>query len=120
MMTLLRSWGIRIIVYIDDMFILAKTREETSQHLEVLLFLLEALGYIVNREKSYLDPAQELEFLGLLVDSQSLQLRLPGEKIKQIRREATQLLGRELISARQLSQFLGKLNAASQAMLVAP
>ena len=71
LMTLLSSWGIRIIVYIDNMLILAKAREETSQHLEVLLFLLEALGFIVNRGKSYRDPAQELEFLGLLVDSQS-------------------------------------------------
>ena len=86
----------------------------------MLLFLLEALGFIVNRDKSYLDPAQELEFLGLLVDSKSLQLRIPGEKIKQIRKEATQLLVRESISACKLSRFLGKLNAASQAMLVAP
>ena len=120
LITLLRSWGIRIIIYLDDMLILAKTREEASQHLEVLLFLLEALGFIVNREKSHLNPAQTLEFLGLLVDSQGLQLKLPGEKMKQIRKEAMQLLAKESVSARQLSQFLGKLNAASQAMLVAP
>ena len=48
LMTLLRSWGVRIIIYIDDMLILAETRGEVSQHLEVLLFLLEALGFIVN------------------------------------------------------------------------
>ena len=119
LMTLLRTWGIRIIVYIDDMLILAKTREETSQHLEVFRFLLETLGFTVNRDKSYLDPAQELKFLGLLVDSQSLQLRLPGEMIKHMRKEATQFLVRESISAHQLSQFLGKLNEVSQAMLVA-
>ena len=119
LMTLLRSWGIRIIVYIDNMLILAKTRQETSQHLEVLLFLLEALGFIVNWGKSYLDPAQELEFLGLLVDSQTLQLRLPGEKIKQIRKEATTLSERVNFST-STSWFPGKLNAESQAILVAP
>ena len=119
LITLLRSWGIRIIIYLYDMLILAKTREEASQHLEVLLFLLEALGFIVNREKSHLNPARTLEFLGLLVDSQGLQLKLPGEKIKQIRKEAMQLLANESVSAR-LSQFLRKFNAASQAMLVAP
>ena len=88
--------------------------------MEVLVFLLEALGFIVNQEKSLMTPAQELEFLGLSVDSQSLQLKLPSEKIRQIRKEAAQLLKRESLSARQLSQFLGKLNAASEAMLDAP
>ena len=102
------------------MIIMARTREEINQHMEVLAFLLEALGFIVNQEKSHLIPAQELEFLGLSVDSLSLQLKLPNEKIRQIRKEAAQLLTRESLSAQQLSQFLGKLNAVSQAMLVAP
>ena len=90
------------------------------QHLEVLIFLLEALGFIVNKEKSVLCPSQEIEFLGLLVDSQSLQLKLPTEKMKQIRKEAGQLQQKEALSARQLSRFIGKLNAASQAILIAP
>jgi len=48
LMTLLRSWGVRIIVYIDDMLILADSKEETTQHLKVLMFLLEALGFMVS------------------------------------------------------------------------
>ena len=120
LMTLLRSWGVRIIVYIDDMLILANSKEEAIQHLEVLLFLLEALGFMVNSEKSHLSPSQEIEFLGLQVDSQNTLLRLPGEKLRLIRKEAIELLQKERVSARHLSQFIGKLNAASQAILVAP
>ena len=51
LMTLLRSWGIRTIIYIDDMLILAETKGKTAQHLEVLLFLLKSLGFIVNLKK---------------------------------------------------------------------
>ena len=69
LMTLLRSWGIRIIVYIDDMLLMARTREEANQHEEVLVSLLEALGFIVDQEKSHLIPTQVVEFLGLSVDS---------------------------------------------------
>ena len=101
------------------MLILAQTKE-TTQHLEVLLFLLEALGFMINSEKSHMNPAQEIEFLGLTKDSQSLQLRLPDEKIRQIRKEAAQLQLQHFVSARQLSQFLGKLSAASQALWAAP
>ena len=64
------------------MLILARTKEEAAQHLEVLLFLLVALRFKVNLEKSHTSPVQKIEFLGLTVDSQSLQLRLQGEKIR--------------------------------------
>ena len=50
-MILLRSWGVRITVYIDDMLILAETPEQVSQHLETLLWILQALGFIVNQDK---------------------------------------------------------------------
>jgi len=68
--------------YIDDILILAATKEETAQHLEVLLFLLEVMRSMVNQEKSHINPALEREFFGLTVDSQRLQFRLPGEKMK--------------------------------------
>ena len=103
LMTLLRSWGIRIIIYIDDMLIMADSKEEASQHLEVLVHLLEALGFIINQEKSLLCPVQEIEFLGLMVDSLALQLKLPVEKLWQIRKEATQLLASRAVSAHQVS-----------------
>ena len=100
-------------IYIDDMLLLSESKEVAIQHLKVLIFLLEALSFIVNKKKSVLCPSQALEFLGLLVDSQSLQLKLPTEKMKQIRKEAGQLQQKEALSASQLSQFIGKLNAAS-------
>lgn len=78
LISLLRAWGIRIVIYIDDTLILSKSREVAVQHLKVLVFLLEA----VNEEKSILQPSQEPEFIGLLVDSQSLQPKLPIKKVK--------------------------------------
>ena len=67
-----------------------------------------------------LTPAQEIEFLGLEVNSELMELRLPGEKLRQIRGEATKLLSQSWVSARVLSQFIGKLNAAAQAVAPAP
>ena len=99
LMGLSRAWGIRIIIYIDNMLVLAESRESAMEHLEVLTFLLEALGFIINKEKSVLSPAQKLEFLGLVVDSLRLQLKLPSEKMKQIRKEAGQLQRRETDSS---------------------
>jgi len=57
------------------MLILADSKEEASKQLEVLVFLIEALGFIINQEKSLLSP---IEFLELMVDSLAIQLKLPG------------------------------------------
>ena len=112
--------GIQIVVYIDDILILGESPTLVVQHLEVLVRLLECLGFIVNKEKSITTPTQELEFLGLLVNTPSMCLRLPGHKIRHIQAEARRLQGSHQISAWLLSQFLGKLNAAAQAIFPAP
>lgn len=44
MIALLRVLGVRVIVYIDDMLILAETREMAQKALEALTYLLESLG----------------------------------------------------------------------------
>ena len=119
-MTLLRSWGVRIIVYIDDMLTLADTPEQAPQHLQTLLWILHTLGFTVNQDKSVLKPTQETKFLDLIVDSVFMEISLPREKLRQIRREATKLLSQSQESARVLSQFTGKLNTAAQAVVPAP
>ena len=50
--TLLRSWGIRIIIYIDDILIMSKSTVLAAQHLRVLTHILQCLGFIINTKKS--------------------------------------------------------------------
>ena len=59
-------------VYIDDMLILAEIPEQASQHLKTLLFILQALEFIVNQDKSVFTPAQQIKFLGLVVNLVSM------------------------------------------------
>ena len=117
---LLRGLGVRLIVYIDDMLMIGKSPAETRDHVKALIVLLEGLGFIINREKSVLTPSQQIEFLGLRVDTSTMSLSLPGHKIRTIQGEAIQLLRQSSISARKVAQFIGKHNAAAQAVLPAP
>ena len=109
-----------MIVYIYDMLIMGGSPDEVRSHVSALTTLLEGLGFIINTEKYVLCPTQQLEFLGLQVSSLDLCLRLPGEKIRQIRLEASQLLRTVTCSARRVAQFIGRLNAAAQAVFPAP
>ena len=117
----LRSMGVRMIVYIDDILVMGESPEQVKGHLEALTYLLTGLGFVINTPKSITTPAQRIEYLGLLVDSTTLHLSLPGEKLYHIRSEIDQITKKSSpITARELAQIIGKLHAASQAALPAP
>ena len=86
----------------------------------MLLWVLQILGFTINWEKSVVTPTQQIEFLGLVTDSRSMELSFPGKKLRQIRGEALKILSQPLVSTRTLSQLIGKLNAAAQAVVPAP
>ena len=86
--TILRSLGLRMIIYIDDILIMADSPSVVKEHTAALIYLLENLGFIVNYPKSLLSPTQEIEILGFIVNSVAMEIKVPGNKIKQIRSEA--------------------------------
>ena len=47
-MTVLRSLGLRTIMYIDDILILAESETQAREHTAALVFLLENLGMVIN------------------------------------------------------------------------
>ena len=73
----LRSQGVRLIIYLDDILIIASSIETLNRHKTLALSLLESLGFLINYEKSNLTPSQQIVFLGMLVDSASMQFILP-------------------------------------------
>ena len=80
---LLRERGVQLIAYIDDLLLLAESKDLILDQVTGVRHLLECLGFIVNIKKSILDPAQVIEFLGLSVDSLAMEIRLPLVKFKQ-------------------------------------
>ena len=112
--------GVHMIVYIDDILLMGDFPNQVESHLEALVFILTNLGFIINVPKSVTTPTQIIEFLGLVVNSISLHLSLPGVKLHHIRMEVKQLLQKEQVTECQLAQIIGKLNSASQAVLPAP
>ena len=97
---LLRQLGIRLMIYLDDMLIMAKSRAIALQHASTALDLLQGLGFMINYLKSVLVPSTKMEFLGFVVDSLTLSLALPRDKIKNVRKECQALLNLPLVTVR--------------------
>ena len=72
-----RELGMRMIVYIDDILLLAETKEKARDQASGLIYLMQCLGFTINSEKTISEPSQRLEFLGFTVDTTNMELSLP-------------------------------------------
>ncbi|XP_022784519.1 uncharacterized protein LOC111325067 [Stylophora pistillata] len=117
---LLRKQGIRLIIYLDGFLLIASTEETLTYHITLTVTLLEILGFVVNYQKSQLNPTQSIEFLGFRINSVTLNISLPLDKVKSIRRECQKVLENLDITIRELVLLLGKLSASIQAVFPAP
>jgi len=75
---------------------------------------------MINYLKSVLVPSTKMEFLGFVVDSLSLSLSLPRDKIRNVRKECQTLLDSPLVTVKQLAKLLGHLTSTIQAVFPGP
>ena len=83
-MALLRKTGIHIVIYLDEMLIIGRTREETTALRETVTLLLQCLGFVINQKNS-VSPVQEKEFLEKIVISKEFTIFLSKKKLQLIR-----------------------------------
>ena len=88
--SLLRKLHVRIIIYLDDMLLLASSLEDLLLAGDILIFILQHLGFLIGIKKSYLEPTLTLEFLGVIVDSGEMTLSLPKEKLLKVQNHPQQ------------------------------
>ena len=81
---LLRRINIRLVIYLDDMLLMGRTMKDILTARDTLIFLFQHLGFVINKKKSQFVPVKKVEFLGLLIDSESLTISLTQEKMDKV------------------------------------
>ena len=76
----LRRLGARLLIYLDDILLLNQSQAELEKDKCSVLFLLHKLGFVVNQKRSMLIPSQKIEYLGFVIDSGRLTMRLPPRR----------------------------------------
>ena len=61
----LQSRGIRVHQYVDDWLLRANTRHQCQLHTRELFHVVQELGFVINFEKSELEPTQKNRLSGL-------------------------------------------------------
>ena len=107
-----------IIHYLDDFCGCKKNQEKADSILEKTLLAFSKLGVPVAPEKVE-GPVTCLKFLGLEVDTVAMQVRIPKDKLEDLRENITFVLNKagRKITLRELQSLIGKLNFACKAIL---
>ena len=117
---LLRQLGLRMIIYLDDLLIMAQSQDLLNCHVSTVRNLLENLGFIISYLKSVLIPATQMEFLGFLIDSQTMTLALPRDKVRKVKKECQSVLNYPQVTVRELAKLIGHLTSTIQAVFPGP
>ena len=72
--------GIRIHQYLDDWLVRATSHQACLQHTQILVKICQKLGWLVNLDKSELDPKQIFDFVGYQFDLRAGQVRLTPDR----------------------------------------
>ena len=78
----IRRKGVRLVMYLDDTFVMAQTREGLKEHLSQIASVLQSLGSTLSQQKCVCEPTRRIDFLGFIVDSKTQMISLPGDKIR--------------------------------------
>ncbi|KAI8499790.1 Phosphatidylinositide phosphatase SAC2 [Branchiostoma belcheri] len=118
---ILRRRGFRLVVYLDDILVIGRSREACREALWAAIELLSRLGFVPNLEKSVLEPSQRITFLGSGIDTTQMVTFLPESKVLELQQLAHDVLTADRgMLARELASVIGRLQATTTSVWLAP
>ena len=106
--------GIWCLAYLDDLLIVAATKEKCIQHTQLAIQILSRLGLVINDNKSRLDPAQVFTWLGIEWNLSSHTAKVSEDKITSLRISLDMILRSQTYTKRAIMQVQGLVNYIGQ------
>ena len=103
--------GICLLIFLDNNLIMADSPERAAEHTEIVIRVLESLGFVIKKKKSILKLTQTIPFQGFIVNSIKMLLLLPEEKLQKLKSSALSLL--ENVPTARNFRFLGSVPGSS-------
>ena len=80
-----------------------------AQNVRDTVKLLQSLGFIVHPEKSVFEPTQRIQYIGVIIDSQSMTVRLTPKKVADIIACCSKAMKKESLTLREMAKIIGTL-----------
>ena len=108
----LRKMGHLNVAYIDDSLLQSYSYEQCLINVKDTVRLIDSVGLTIHPEKSMLIPVQCIEFVGFLLNSKDMTVRLAPRKIQNFLELACSIRKAKSVSIRELAKLIGKMVAA--------
>jgi hypothetical protein len=113
----LRQKGYENVPYIDDSYLQGDNPHECWLNAKETVSLFQDLGFIIHPQKSIFIPTQELTFLGFVINSVTMTVRLTKDKADTLKAACQTLLKRnQSIRIREVAKVIGMMIASSPAV----
>lgn len=112
----LRGMGYSITSFIDDTLICNKSKAGCIACVTDTIDLLHRLGFCINVPKSVLQPTQSIEYLGNIIDTNSMTVSLPERRILKLTQACQKLKNKSHDKIREVARVTGLLVAAFPAV----
>ena len=106
--------GIRIHQYLDDWLVRARSHQACLQHTQELVQICRNLGWLVNLEKSELEPKQIFNFVGYQFDLQAGRVRPTPDRRQSLQDKILHLLSLPSCPVRVFMSLIGLLTATEK------
>lgn len=104
--------GIKAVVHILDDFLLIETSQSAAlSKLKSFVNLCEKLGVPLSYEKTEM-PSQVMEFVGITIDVQRQEIRLPGDKLRKCSELLDKFIQMDICTLKEMQSLVGVLNFA--------
>ena len=110
---IMRSFGHKIVSYLDDFLVVGVSREECFQAQQDLISLLHRLGFEIKWDK-VISPSHRVQFLGLIIDSALQRIELLNDKLVRLASLAGSISQRGTVKRRELEVLVGHMTFASK------
>ena len=100
--------GVIVAIYIGDIIFIEESYEECLIGIKTIKLFLK-LGFIIHPEKSFLQPSQEITYLGIVFNLNEMLVTLTSEKRKKILESCKNFLKRDSFRVREFSSLIGTL-----------
>lgn len=108
-----------VVCYIDDCIFIAPSAAELQSHVKYAMQMFDSVGLTINVKKSVLTPTQEVEFLGIILNSVTMTATLPSRRKERIKTQGLRLLNKNP-TLHDLAVFIGLAVASDSAVPLAP
>ena len=105
------TWGILISIYIDDILIQNLDPHLCSLHAQLVVLVLNSLGWGFKPEKCDIIPRQKFIHLGFEFDTSKMTITCPSQKVSRLQQMCSDLLAKDHCKLLLLEKLIGTIES---------